>query len=264
MSEKDLQNVEEGRSKFSSYVLTQAILVTVACSLILIFARDRPPTFPSKAASKKQEPLNFKKEFAALMANKNYMILCLAFTCQYANSSALGAIISSITFSYGYMSSDNAIFGGSFIICGILGSFFVAVLLDKIQKFKATLQILTALSLISFLIAFLTLPWGNTLLFALTIMLIGGSMVPIVPTSFAFSVELTYPTSESISNGMMILPSKVYGVILGVVASYLCRSSPLYAIGLMALNAFISFIAIFYLHEEFRRLKYSLEAASLK
>ena len=120
MSEKDLQNVEEGRSKFSSYVLTQAILVTVACSLILIFARDRPPTFPSKAASKKQEPLNFKKEFAALMANKNYMILCLAFTCQYANTSALGAIISSITFSYGYMSTDNAIFGGSILVAFLL------------------------------------------------------------------------------------------------------------------------------------------------
>jgi hypothetical protein len=35
----------------------------------------------------------------------------------------------------------------------------------------------------------------------------GFTVIPIIPISYGFAVELTYPISEAMSNGMMILVS---------------------------------------------------------
>lgn len=44
-------------------------------------------------------------------------------------------------------------------------------------------------------------------LFSINLAFIGFFVIPIIPSSYAFAVELTYPVPESMSNGMMILVS---------------------------------------------------------
>jgi len=39
----------------------------------------------------------------------------------------------------------------------------------------------------------------------LNIALLGASLVPIVPLGYSFSVELTHPVSEAMSNGVIVL-----------------------------------------------------------
>jgi len=55
--------------------------------------------------------------------------------------------------------------------------------------------------------AMFILPLGNVPLFALNLMIVGVSVIPIIPVSYGFAVELTYPLSEAMSNGMMIMVS---------------------------------------------------------
>jgi hypothetical protein len=43
---------------------------------------------------------------------------------------------------------------------------------------------------------------------------IGISLIPIIPVAYSFSVELTYPISEAMSNGMMIMVSQLFGTFL--------------------------------------------------
>lgn len=108
--------------------------------------------------------------------------------------------------------------------------------------------------LISFNIV--TLPSANTALFATNIAIFGFFAVPMTPVSFAFSVELTYPTPEAVSNGMMILASKVYGTLISILAGLLAsKVGPLYAVGLFTLNNLIAMICSFFIHEELRRLR---------
>ena len=64
----------------------------------------------------------------------------------------------------------------------------------------------------------ITLPEKNVPIFTLNIALLGFGAIPLTPLSFAFCVELTYPTPEAVSNGMMLLPSKVYSAALAVIA----------------------------------------------
>lgn len=76
-----------------------------------------------------------------------------------------------------------------------------------------------------------------------------------MPLSFAFAVELTYPTPEPMSNGMMLLPSKIYGAILGLMTSALCEINPMYALMCFLVNTVIASIAAYFVQEDLRRLK---------
>lgn len=116
------------------------------------------------------------------------------------------------------------------------------------------------------LLAFITLQTGSTLWFSINIAFIGISLIPIIPISYGFCVELTYPIPEPMSNGMMILPSQIFGAILGAVASIICESTinekkpmdqngPLICIGMFAFSALIGAISSLFIKEELRRLK---------
>lgn len=98
-------------------------------------------------------------------------------------------------------------------------------------------------------------------LFAANLAFVGFSVIPIIPISYSFAVELTFPTPEAMSNGMMILPSQIYGATLGVVAGIVCQSSddpkmgPLYATTLFLASCTIGAICSLFIKEELRRLK---------
>ena len=68
-------------------------------------------------------------------------------------------------------------------------------------------------------------------------------------------MELTYPTPEAVSNGMMLLPSKIYSSLLAVVAGLASQASPLYAIMIFIGNAIVCAICSVFIREELRRLK---------
>ena len=42
----------------------------------------------------------------------------------------------------------------------------------------------------------------------------GFLIISMIPISYSFSVELTFPTPEVVSNGMMVMISQLYGAIL--------------------------------------------------
>jgi predicted MFS family arabinose efflux permease len=239
----------------------QNCITTMGTVPLLIFAREKPPTPPSESASRKQEPLDFKKELKVLVRNKSYLLLCVSFTLLYGVYTSLGAVVSAVTKPYGYESKDNAIFGGTFIFCGVTGSFVLGMVLDRTQKFKLMINCVTVSSVIFISASFFTLPYGSVLLFSLNLAFIGFSVIPIIPISYAFAVELTFPCPEAMSNGMMILPSQIFGASLGVIAGMLCeagptpKDGPLYAVALFLASCLISVMCSFFIKEELRRLR---------
>jgi MFS family permease len=94
-----------------------------------------------------------------------------------------------------------------FILSGVVGSFIYGIILDKYNKYKLVLCILCFSSIGAITMAMFILPLGNVPLFALNLMIVGVSVIPIIPVSYGFAVELTYPLSEAMSNGMMIMVS---------------------------------------------------------
>ncbi len=237
-------------------MLLQSIIVTLSAGLIIVVARDGPPTPPSSNATSNDKNFSVRKEFKDLIKNKNYIYLCIAYSFVHANNTALASMISSLTRDYGYSGGDNGLFGGVYIISGIVGSVIAGMLLDRFQRFKLTLILTILVAILANILIFMTLPTGNVFLFSLNIALNGVGIVPVSPISYAFAVELTFPTPEHVSNGLIILPSKIYTGMLGLFAGYLSEyHDPKYAIVAFLSNAVISLIGCLYIKEELRRLQ---------
>ena len=140
-----------------------------------------------------------------LSSNTSYILLVGCFTFLYGIYTTLGAVVASLTAPYGYTAADNSIFGATFILCGVLGSFIFGVILDKYAKYLLILRLICFASSATIFLAMITLPLKHVALFAFTMGIVGLAVVPIIPLCYSFAVELTYPLSEAMSNGMMVL-----------------------------------------------------------
>lgn len=149
ISENDEKDKDLGQSKFSRYLLIQNLVASAAGFFLIILAREKPITPPSASASKPIEVLAVKTELKNLFSNKNYIYLCIAFTCLNCICTCMGAIISSVTSPYDYKALDNSIFGAVFIICGVIGSIVISILIDRFHRFKFTFLGLALVSVIS-------------------------------------------------------------------------------------------------------------------
>jgi FLVCR family feline leukemia virus subgroup C receptor-related protein len=206
---------------------------------MIIVAREKPPTPPSISAERKPEKLKFRSELKGLLRNKSYLLLVVCYATLYGTVTTVGAVIASLTKPYEYTSSQNSLFGGVFIISGIFGSITVGIILDKFHKFKKVLMVISFTAVLFMSLVLVTLPSKNVPLFTINLVLLGFGAVPLTALSFAFSVELTYPTPEAVSNGMMLVPSKIYSSLLSVIAGIVAKKSPLYAVLIFIGNAVI-------------------------
>ena len=141
-----------------------------------------------------------------LSRNKSYIFLVLTFTFLYGVYTSLGAVVSYITKPY-YEPSYNSLFAALFLVCGVVSSFIFGVILDKTKKYKRIIMVLVIGACIFVATSLYTLPRKSVPLFAVNISIIGVFVIPIIPISYALSVELTFPIDEAMSNGMMMLSS---------------------------------------------------------
>ncbi|CDW86451.1 UNKNOWN [Stylonychia lemnae] len=112
-----------------------------------------------------------------------------------------------------------SIFGGVFILFGLIGSVIFGILLDKYGKYKLTTNIISLAVSVAVALTFWTLPSQNTFLLSANNGMIGFFLTPMLSTSYTFAVELTFPVPESISNGMMVMVSQIYGS--AIVSNYI-------------------------------------------
>lgn len=91
---------------------------------------------------------------------------------------------------------------------------------------------------------------------AVNIGILGVFVLPMIPIGYSFSVELTYPVSEAMSNGFMVFISQIIGSVLVIVATKLASYKPeqeyctLVFIGMMS----ISLVAAMFIKEDLRRV----------
>jgi len=66
-----------------------------------------------------------------LSENYNYYFCVITFMCLYGVYTCLGAVINNIVSHYGFSAIDSSILGATFIIFGLIGSFYFSHMLDK-------------------------------------------------------------------------------------------------------------------------------------
>ena len=236
-------------------MLVQNIIATIFSIGVLVIARDKPPTPPSATADQPPIKLEFKKEIRELRKNKSYLLLVLGYATLYGTVTAVGTVINSLTKPYNYTIENNSLFGAVFIVSGILGSIVIGVFLDKTHKFKLVMISVSISAVILLTLLLFTLPSKKVPLLCINLALLGFAAIPLTPIAFGLCVELTYPAPEAFSNGMMLLPSKVYGSLLALIASFAASSDPRYSNLIFIANAAVCLACSLILKEELRRLK---------
>lgn len=136
------------------------------------------------------------------------------FTFLYGIYTSLGSVVSFLTEDYYPDPAYNSLFGAVFILSGVVGSFICGIILDKTSKYKLMLFLVSLISMISVFCCLFTLKSGSVPLFSINLMFVGASVISIIPVSYSFAVELTYPISEAMSNGMMIMVSQIFGALI--------------------------------------------------
>jgi FLVCR family feline leukemia virus subgroup C receptor-related protein len=178
----------------------------------------------------KPASFSISRDFRILMKNRSYVFLAFNFTFLYGIYTALGAVVNFITAPYGYSNTDNSIFATVLIICGVLGSLVFGMVLAKTAKYKMVLFILGFGAMASLSFGMYTLPSESVALFSINLAFIGITVVPIIPTSYALAVELTYPLPEAMSNGMMVMLSQIFGTLVVILHFINCIGYCMYSI----------------------------------
>ena len=227
---------------------------------MMLLYRKKPKTYVSKASEEsdliKEKNFNFKSEITQLFRNKNYILLVMIFTLQYSVYTCLSAVMNSITRPYGYTPLGASLMGVSFVVLGVTGGLVFSIIIDKSQCYLKMLRFINCGSIIAGGLAFWCLPTGNITIFCSNLGMLGLFLLPIIAIGLSFCAELAYPISDSLSSGIMMLTSQVYGTIVSYLATYLIENlnSPLAALGLFSAQFILSLFLTIFLKEDLRRI----------
>ena len=134
IDEIDKYQHEQGKKDIRNYMMISAIICTFLSIWCIFFFREKPLRYPSKSAMTSGEDkseFSIKKDLILLLTNKNYIFMVICFNMLYGVYTCLGAIINNLVEPFGYTSADSSIFGATFILFGLGGSFVCSLMLDK-------------------------------------------------------------------------------------------------------------------------------------
>lgn len=218
------------------------IIAMVAAVIFVIFAKEGPPTAPCRPDQEERSLVydGIKNIFRV----KDFNWLLFIFFIGLGVFNSVTTWIENILNPRGFSNTQAGITGGLMIAGGILGALIIPILSDHYRKRTPFIILALAGATISLVgITFATSYW---------LLLISGAglgffLLSSGPIGFQYGAEITYPTSEGTSNGMMLLMGQISGIAF-IFAMDIFKSSetgsmtiPLMVlIGLMAIGLLVS------------------------
>mmetsp|Transcript_23459 Transcript_23459/g.36141 ORF Transcript_23459/g.36141 Transcript_23459/m.36141 type:complete len:171 (+) Transcript_23459:863-1375(+) len=131
--ESDKDDHEAGKEHMRTFMLFCAVVGTLMSIPTLIFFREKPKYYPSKIAKNSMTKKKYSqvKDLKMLGRNCNYYLMVMTFMSLYGVYTCLGAVINNIVSPYGFTATDSSILGATFIVSGLIGSFYFSAMLDK-------------------------------------------------------------------------------------------------------------------------------------
>jgi MFS family permease len=188
-------------------LLLDGILAVAAAVIFFLFARERPAT-PPCPPSMEARSLVFDG-FKSMFRQPNFILLLAIFFIGLGAFNAVTTWIEDILRPNGFTSTQAGIVGGLMIAGGILGALVLPTLSDKVRR--RTPFILVALAGATLGLAGIAYATSYWLLMAASF-LMGFFLLSAGPIGFQYGAEITYPTPEGTSNGLLILMGQISGI----------------------------------------------------
>jgi len=206
-------------SGIDSMLLIYMIPSIVSGILVLIFFREQPEKIPLLQG---QSRLNFRKGMVHMLQLKDALLTIVLFTIGLGVFNAVSSMVDAITANLNIEDSDGLI-GGIMLIGGIIGALILPALSDKLQKRKpflvwCMLGVIPAITGLAYAVEIseiLNLSTTATYNLALvSSFLLGFCIMSAGPIGFQYAAEITTPTPESTSQGVLLLVGQISGIAL--------------------------------------------------
>ena len=183
------------------------IIAMIAAVIFVVFAKEGPPTAPCRPDQEERSLVydGIKNIFKV----RDFNWLLFIFFIGLGVFNAVTTWIEAILNPRGFSNTQAGITGGLMIAGGILGALIIPILSDHYRKRTPFIILALAGATICLVgITFATSYW---------LLLVSGAglgffLLSSGPIGFQYGAEITYPTSEGTSNGMMLMMGQVSGI----------------------------------------------------
>lgn len=214
------------------------IISIVSAILVILFLKEKPPIPPAKESSAKR--LKTIEGIFYIIKQKDMIFLLVIFFFGLGMFNAISTCIDKICKLKDLDAAKTGIVGGVMLIGGVVGACILPALSDKFKKRKLFLILPLLLSLPGLL----GLTFANTYIGTLiSSFIFGFFLMSAAPIGFQYSAEISFPASESLSQGLIILSGQISGILFIVGMNMFSTQLCMYIfILLTAISLLLSFI----------------------
>ncbi|XP_050512591.1 uncharacterized MFS-type transporter C09D4.1-like isoform X2 [Diabrotica virgifera virgifera] len=191
--------------------------------VVLVYFPKEPPLPPSNAQAllrlNKQEfdTSVFFKSIRDLFLNRGFVIHMVAYSINIAVFSAVGTLLNQFILQFFEGDYENAGWMGFvMVISGTIGSILFGILLDKTHKYKEITLLIYFCSALSIGFLMFTLKYRQKLMTYFSCALVGFFINAYMPVGFELAMELTFPSEESTTSGILFAFTQISGAIMAV------------------------------------------------
>jgi MFS family permease len=191
-----------------SMLMVYGIAATIAAVIFFGFARERPPTPPCPPDQEERSLVleGFKQTFR----KRDFLLLLFIFFVGLGAFNAVTTWIEEIVRPRGFSIIQAGNAGGAMILGGVLGAIVIPLLSDR--SGKRTPYLILAVVGATVGLAGITYAGSNGLLLA-SAFIFGFFLLSAGPIGFQYGAEVTYPTPEATSNGLLLLMGQISGIL---------------------------------------------------
>jgi MFS family permease len=189
-------------------LVAYGIVSMVAALVFFVFAKERPATPPCPPGMEVRSLV--LDGFKQIFRQRNYILLLVIFFVGLGAFNAVTTWIENIIAPRGFSSTQAGIVGGLMIVGGIVGALALPSLSDHYRRRVPFI----ILALVGATIGLAGIAYAASYWLLLTASFtLGFFLLSAGPIGFQYGAEITYPTPEGTSNGLLILMGQISGIV---------------------------------------------------
>jgi len=196
------------KSQINGMLLIYGIVSAVGAVVFFIFVKERPPTAPCRP-DQEERSLVFDglKESLRL---RDFILLLVIFFVGLGVFNAVTTWIEDIVRPRGFSIIQAGYIGGLMIVGGIIGAVVIPMLSDHFRKRKPYVLLAVIGAILGLVGITFATSYGLLLVSAFVF---GFFLLSAGPVGFQYGAEITYPTPEGTSNGLLLLMGQISGIV---------------------------------------------------
>jgi len=196
------------QSQISGMLLTYGLVSVFAAVIFFVFVKERPPT-PPCPPDQEQRSLVFDGLKESLRM-RDFVLLMVIFFVGLGVFNAVTTWIEDIVRPRGFSIVEAGNIGGLMIVGGIIGAVAIPLLSDHFRK--RTPYLLMAVMGATLGLVGITFATSYGLLLV-SAFVFGFFLLSAGPVGFQYGAEVTHPTPEGTSNGLLLLMGQISGIV---------------------------------------------------